>query len=477
MASRVQAQILPRKLTQAEIDHIIDSLDYIRDNSYLTPEISRNVKAQQTHHVREQLAEIVIRPDCIPQMIEMINAKLEKALIPASTPVGTRASQILASSNTQKALDLFNGKETLQVDSFSRVLDCARKMAGVTTNIYFVNPILTVDEIIRKYGSVFVHTTLKDIARFKEVTTETAKHPWHDTYIALSDELTPPTYPVYLRIPLDKYELVKRNMSTYTVAKKINEQMKICCIPSPDSMSELHIFADNINLDLPAGKTIEDFPRAIHMYLEYTLLQELLGLEICGIRGITDWTFIKEEAGGFSLLLMGGNIFELMAVDGVDPQRIFSTSMWEMYDAFGIEGVFYMIMRLLGGDTNTSVHLLLLASAITADGYPRGMNRFGLNSMANTTDRALYASRLFSACGSATKEETMRYANLCRPYLAGRKNTNAFARSNFEAMIANLPKSAERQEADNATTSSLGPPACGALKPAFFTLSSEMDIE
>jgi DNA-directed RNA polymerase subunit A" len=90
------------------------------------------------------------------------------------------------------------------------------------------------------------------------------------------------------------------------------------------------------------------------------------------------------KTGEFYIESAGSNIEPVMDVEGIDPSRIYTNDIFEMYRVFGVEGarktLFLEIKKTLEEQeiTVSDRHISLIADAMTANGTVQSIGRHGL---------------------------------------------------------------------------------------------------
>ena len=124
-----------------------------------------------------------------------------------------------------------------------------------------------------------------------------------------------------------------------------------------------------------AGTTIQDLQR-IRIKVRDTHAKGIIGIEYC---------IIEKNDNEWILQTLGSNLRKITKIEGVDPTRVTSNNIFEIYDVFGIEAARQTIineilatLRTQGVDTDIR-HLLLIADTMTATGEINPIGRYGLS--------------------------------------------------------------------------------------------------
>ena len=104
-------------------------------------------------------------------------------------------------------------------------------------------------------------------------------------------------------------------------------------------------------------------------------------------KGIPDIDFciIEKVNDDWVLQTLGSNLRKITKIEGVDPSRVSTNNIFEVYETFGIEAARQAIineilntLRAQGVDTDIR-HLLLIADAMTSKGEIKPIGRYGLS--------------------------------------------------------------------------------------------------
>lgn len=115
----------------------------------------------------------------------------------------------------------------------------------------------------------------------------------------------------------------------------------------------------------------------------YKLKEKLKETAISGVKGVAQVVVANRE-GDYVVLASGSNLKEVIAVKGVDPNRVTSNDLYDVADTFGIEAARQTIINEInnviesqGLDINER-HLKLVADAMTSTGVVKGVTRMGI---------------------------------------------------------------------------------------------------
>lgn len=137
---------------------------------------------------------------------------------------------------------------------------------------------------------------------------------------------------------------------------------------------------ENVIFIYPTSESLAELQR---------LMEKIREVRVKGISDVTH-VVIRKEADEFVLLTEGSNLQEALEVEGVNPHRIYTNNLREIYTVLGIEAtrnaIIQEAMNVLkeqGLDVDVR-HILLVADMMTADGAIRQIGRHGISGAKNS---------------------------------------------------------------------------------------------
>jgi len=110
------------------------------------------------------------------------------------------------------------------------------------------------------------------------------------------------------------------------------------------------------------------------------------------VKGINDVTHvvIRKESDGYVLYTEGSNLEDALEIEGVNPHRVYTNNLREIFQVLGIEAtrnaIIQEAMNVLneqGMDVDVR-HIILVADMMTADGTIRQIGRHGISGSKNS---------------------------------------------------------------------------------------------
>jgi DNA-directed RNA polymerase subunit A" len=162
-----------------------------------------------------------------------------------------------------------------------------------------------------------------------------------------------------------------------------NIDMKQFHLLDGSGSGESRAFEVHLNEATPSKKTGE-VPEEMPFKKLLQASEEAKGIRIKGITGIKR-ALIKREKDEYVIYTEGSNLEGVLDINGVDPTRTTTNSVFEIYKVFGIEAarvsLIHEASRTLGeqGLTVDIRHLMLVADVMTNEGDIRAIGRHGIS--------------------------------------------------------------------------------------------------
>jgi DNA-directed RNA polymerase subunit A" len=137
---------------------------------------------------------------------------------------------------------------------------------------------------------------------------------------------------------------------------------------------------DNVIFVYPANDTLAELQR---------LSEKIRDVRVKGINDVTH-VVIRKESGGYVLYTEGSNLQDALEVAGVNPNKLYTNNLREIYQVLGIEATRNAIIREAmnvlneqGMDVDVR-HIILVADMMTADGNISQIGRHGISGSKNS---------------------------------------------------------------------------------------------
>ena len=163
-----------------------------------------------------------------------------------------------------------------------------------------------------------------------------------------------------------------------------------------DKGLEVEAIAKAIQDKIKAKGEVEPGENTIFVYPANESLAELQKLSEkireVRVKGISDVTHvvIRKESDGYVLYTEGSNLQDALEIEGVNPHKIYTNNLREIFQVLGIEAtrnaIIQEAMNVLneqGMDVDVR-HIILVADMMTADGTIRQIGRHGISGSKNS---------------------------------------------------------------------------------------------
>jgi DNA-directed RNA polymerase subunit A" len=162
-----------------------------------------------------------------------------------------------------------------------------------------------------------------------------------------------------------------KGLSVESVAEAIQEKLKGKGEVEP---------GDNVIFVYPANDTLAELQR---------LSEKIRDFRVKGINDVTH-VVIRKESDGYVLYTEGSNLQDALEIDGVNPHKIYTNNLREIYQVLGIEATRNAIikeamnvLREQGMDVDIR-HIVLVADMMTTDGSISQIGRHGISGSKNS---------------------------------------------------------------------------------------------
>ena len=376
---------MTRKLTKSEIDKILHKV--FTPNKLLCKEISKSTNNALSLQCRKQLEQVKIYPKLIPELIENLQKYHEKTKVSAGECVGVLMAQSIGENSTQQTLNTFHSAGiaiktvVTGVPKLCELLNATHNPKSEMCNI-FIN---TANDSIKslrdyiKYNLVDIklQQLIKSVTYYKTL----QKKSWYKLFRIL--------YPNNFRheqscisITLDKKLLFSFSLPLHKITESINNlYTDIFAVYSPLNLATIDIFVDDSEIVLPASASIKEADKMM-IYMKQVVYPNLKQIHICGINGIKNMFFKKEDK--WFIISEGTNLVELLRNSLFDNTKTISNNMWEIYEIFGIEATREFLIeefiKVISSDGTfiNHCHIFLLADIMTFQGKLLPISRYGM---------------------------------------------------------------------------------------------------
>ncbi len=419
-----------RKLKKSEIDDILDFQD---PNSNIPKNIDDARIERNFLNLENQLIDIEIYPEIIPDLKEELNRLYRRAKISPGEAVGPLAATYIAEIITQLTLNSFHfsGLSLFQISNagvprLMEIMNCSKNIRYLISELKFNTEYIEskLIENQRKKGDKYVKSgeakasldelkVMYDFAKSKledtllkhllkinkngERKVEFDDIKTHRIKTKKEQELENLFFYFYsseasesnkeektlkingkfkwsIRLRLDTVELIKKNLSLEIIAEKIEEYRDLYCVfySDNDAIIDVYVNTDNVEMD---DKLLPD-----ESFVRGMVLTQIYETPICGVEGI-EMVYFVNLGDKWGVEAMGSNFEALLPFPELDFINLFTNSFWEMYKSLGIEAarslLIIEIKKIIPACNDC--HIKLLADSMTSKGTLTAVSRYGID--------------------------------------------------------------------------------------------------
>ncbi|MFX1482940.1 MAG: DNA-directed RNA polymerase subunit A'' [Promethearchaeota archaeon] len=279
----------------------------------------------------------------------------ERSLVEPGEAVGTVAAQSIGEPGTQMTLRTFHyaGVAELSVTQglprLIEIVDARNNPSTPTMKIYLTEE------------SALDRNAAKEIARNIEMV----------LVESVASNVSIDLLRQAIDIRFDPELMEDKGLTVAAVAEAIQEKIKA---KGEVEASENSIFV------YPANETLADLQR---------LSEKIREVRVKGINNVTH-VVIRKEHDGYVLYTEGSNLEDALEIEGVNPHKVYTNNLREIFQVLGIEAtrnaIIQEAMNVLneqGMDVDVR-HIILVADMMTADGTIRQIGRHGISGSKNS---------------------------------------------------------------------------------------------
>ena len=379
---------MTRKLTKEEINDILEKVYTL--NPLIYHKISKSTNNVLKEQTRQQLEKVKIYPALLPKLIEHLQQYHIKTKISPGECVGVLMAQSLGENSTQQTLNTFHSagiaiKTVITgVPKLCELLNATHNPKSEICDIFINN---NHNQSISKLRN-YIKYNLVSIKLNKLIKSVTYHQTFQDkSWYKLFKIIYPNkfiTYPSCISLKLNKDILFSFSLPLNIIAEQINNTyLDINVIYSPLTIATIDIFIDDSEITIPESCKINEKDKLM-IYMKEIVSPKLNQLNICGIPGIKNMFFKKNNNNTWFIISEGTNLVSLLRNKLFDNTRTISNNMWEIYEIFGIEAAREFLIeeftKVISADGTfiNQCHISLLVDIMTFKGKIFPISRYGM---------------------------------------------------------------------------------------------------
>jgi hypothetical protein len=381
--------------------------------SFIRPRetIPKDVADAHVRRIREPIEEALrgrkIHPGALTKLRSRMERKYLSAQIATGSSVGVELAQSLGACQSQSCLNSFHFSGLTKENPstlFSQILNTT-KLKSTWTKVFLKARPKTVAEarkiVLSSLGGLDVkaltaRVTFRHLAP-GEVVVSSDWHAVHCALVGRNPDVLTGRSGGCITLELSAQKLYENHLLPRTICRAIeNRFADVVCVPAPLTMRRIDLY-----IPYPADVVIN----SVHQkqFIETTCWKQgIAQLNVCGVRGCSDLSFVEENGECFAAV-SNGSFRSIMNVAVVDAARTTSNSMWDIYHSFGIEAVRAFLVREVSTKIIPGInkcHVTLLADRMCFAGI-RSISRYSVRTDIDGCNSSVLAC--------ATFEESMEH--------------------------------------------------------------------
>ncbi len=327
--------------------HMEKRFSKLRDEHRLPPKV--------LDELEEKVMDIGLTKKEFDEICDNVIDSYERALVEPGEAVGTVAAQSIGEPGTQMTLRTFHyaGVAELSVTQglprLIEIVDARKNPSTPTMKIHLVDAIAE------------DRNAAKRIARSIEMI----------RVVSVASNISIDLLRQAIDIRFDPELMEDKALTVETIAEAIKAKIK--------AKGEVEV-GENTIFVYPASETLADLQR---------LSEKIREVRVKGIDDVTH-VVIRKESNRYVLYTEGSNLQDALEIADVNPHKIYTNNLKEIYQVLGIEAtrnaIIQEAMSVLneqGMDVDVR-HIILVADMMTADGAIRQIGRHGISGSKNS---------------------------------------------------------------------------------------------
>jgi DNA-directed RNA polymerase subunit A" len=337
----------PKEASSTIAKHMEKRFDTIREERRLPPSVLEELQTK--------VSKLDITKKEFDEICDNVIESYERSLVEPGEAVGTVAAQSIGEPGTQMTLRTFHyaGVAELSVTQglprLIEIVDARNNPSTPTMKIHLKSEIAgdrnEARSIARNIEMVLVESVASNV----------------------SIDLLRPA----IDIRFDPELMDDKDLTVEAIAEAIQDKIKAKGEVEP---------GDNMIYVYPANESLAELQK---------LSEKIREVRVKGINDVTH-VVIRKEPEGYVLYTEGSNLQDALEIEGVNPHKIYTNNLREIFQVLGIEAtrnaIIQEAMSVLneqGMDVDVR-HIILVADMMTADGTIRQIGRHGISGSKNS---------------------------------------------------------------------------------------------
>ena len=382
-------------------DQVLDAHDAILQRTKVTHKVWGALL--RFYLAPHKLRELGFTKTALDALVEKAILTHWKAWVEPGQPVGVIAAQSIGEILTQMTLRTFHtagaSNMTSGVPRVDELLKVTKNPKMVECTIPLRKDLRESKEEARRAAQSMEFTLLQDLVTTSsiyydprdEATLLQQDTEWLAYFAAYEAAIKQPEgkkSPWLLRFELDREKMFAKNISMDDIAYVLKVSMKTSTSTMYSDFNATQLVfrlrlidsTDSLNDQLVVLKQLQN------KMLSTTAVKGIPGLRSVSFKKVNqDLELIDgayKSVDQFVLISDGSNLLEILSHPSVDPTRVMSNNVYDMYELFGIEAARALLLRELTGTIPSGVHYRhtgMLVDRMTAKGRLMSCDRYGVN--------------------------------------------------------------------------------------------------
>ena len=403
------SDLVKRKLTSSEIE---DILSFIKANQGQPEEIAKSVQERQKNDYRKQLKDVELYPSKIPALKEKLETLYNKSLVEPGKSVGAISSSSIGEKTTQTSLSSFHtaGQNKVElttgVPRNEELLNVTRDIKTPCMEIYILGDIKELS-YVRQIGlQMFEYKELIEFLYDYEILDNVNLTELEKVWYTMFDmfhhtDYKECDYRVRLTFKVDKLFEYKKTLIDFAQTLEMNYS-DLYCVYSPDNIGIIDVYVrtesigdiDDVIVAIKqtkkkGKKNDEDQDTNLlfindenkdRIYIRDIVIPSILYTHVSGVEHIKKCYYQQDKNKNWVITTKGSNLKEIVKHPLVDPTKLSTNHLWDVYEVFGIQAArnflrteFQKLLSVSGR------HLDLLINSMTHSGKPQAVTRYGID--------------------------------------------------------------------------------------------------
>ena len=378
---------MKRSLTSNEINHILNDCTIYCN---IPSSIKKTTIEKITSPIRNELTQIKIYPECIPELKKEIIRKFNMAMAPPGEAVGVITAQSIGERQTQMTLNSFHSAglaiQTVVtgVPRFSELLAATKNPKSIVCNVYPDKKQYSIQQLRDYLGIHLTSITIQNIVKSYTILKESPQDIWYNPFITIHQFNKKYLNWMCIRLQLNIEVLYEHKISLRHISREITDTYNdLKCVYSPNYIGLIDVYINTDEIKLQQDVAYIHKNNYIDVYIKEIVIPNLYKIQINGVENVSNIFYTKQNDGSWYIQTSGGHISNILSLPFVDKVKSMCNNMWDIYQTFGIEATRQFIIdefiHVVSSDGTyiNQRHVTVLVDIMTNTGCITSISRYG----------------------------------------------------------------------------------------------------